>query len=48
MNVWQGPDLNLLVVFSQLYQDSRVSLAAQNLALSQPRSARASAQDDER
>jgi DNA-binding transcriptional LysR family regulator len=32
----QGPDLNLLVVFSQLYQDRKVSLAAQNLGLSQP------------
>jgi DNA-binding transcriptional LysR family regulator len=32
----QRPDLNLLVVFSQLYQDRKVSLAAQNLGLSQP------------
>jgi DNA-binding transcriptional LysR family regulator len=32
----QGPDLNLLVVFCQLYQDRKVSLAAQNLGLSQP------------
>jgi len=32
----QAADLNLLVVFSQLYQDRKVSLAAQNLGLSQP------------
>jgi DNA-binding transcriptional LysR family regulator len=31
-----APDLNLLVVFNQLYQDRKVSLAAQNLGLSQP------------
>lgn len=30
------PDLNLLVVFAQIYQDRKVSLAAENLGLSQP------------
>jgi DNA-binding transcriptional LysR family regulator len=30
------PDLNLLAVFVQLYQDRKVSLAAENLGLSQP------------
>jgi len=32
----QAPDLNLLVVFNQLYQDRKVSLTAHNLGLSQP------------
>lgn len=32
----QGPDLNLLVVFHQIHQDRKLSLAAQNLGLSQP------------
>jgi DNA-binding transcriptional LysR family regulator len=31
-----GIDLNLLIVFDQLYQDRKVSLAADNLGLSQP------------
>ena len=36
MHAVQALDLNLLVVFNQLYQDRKVSLAAQNLGLSQP------------